>query len=583
MKLSFLTPVLHSFILFVLVSGCASGPHKKDGPSALYEDSLAIQSIIGSNSATDSIDEVRSRKAKIAWYLSSKSTLLPPDSMTPTMQKALDIAMKDTAFTQFLKYNNRPILCEVFSIFPIKPGDLTIKASPFTYKIEVYNFARNAAILAFADLEQNKLLSVRQVDQAQPDIPPSLQKIALAIATKSPEVKEALGYTPSEGNAQMASTKTSLNKTNCERSRHLCVAPTFVQGDKALWVIVDLTDLTVAGIRWTNVGTTGPAIITERKLQDDKITTCFCEQENKLRKNNWEMNYHITSSDGLEITQLSFKNVSILKSAKLVDWHVSYSTRDGFGYSDAIGCPVFSQAAVVANKAPTVAELKDEKNNIIGFTLEQTYFTQGWPTPCNYNYVQRYEFYNDGRFRVAAASIGRGCGNDGTYRPVFRIAFQEQARIQQWKDDIWETWNKEQWNLQEPTTNYTPEGYLFKIESPGYSYFIEPGRGQFNDKGRGDFAYTYATKHKAEEGDNNLITIGPCCNTDFRQGPEKFIEPTPESLENSEMVIWYVPQLRNDDRVGKEYCWAESVLQNGVFIAKTYPCMAGPLFVPGKK
>ena len=583
MKLSFLAPLLLSLNLIVLVSGCANGPHKKDGPSVLYEDSLAIHSIIGINATTDSIAEVRSRKAKIAWYLSSKSNLIPPDSITPTMQKALEIAMKDTAFTQFLNYNNRPILCEVFGIYSIKPGDLIIKASPFTYKIEVYNFARNATILAFADLEQKKLLSVHQVDQSQPDIPPSLQKIAIAIATNSPEVKEALGYTPSEGNAQMASTKTSLNKTNCERSRHLCVAPTFVQGDKALWVIVDLTDLTVAGIRWTNVGTTGPAIITERKLQDDKITTCFCEQENKLRKNNWEMNYHITSSDGLEITQLSFKNIPILKSAKLVDWHVSYSTRDGFGYSDAIGCPVFSQAAVVANKAPTVAELKDEKNNIIGFTLEQTYFTQGWPTPCNYNYVQRYEFYNDGRFRVTAASIGRGCGNDGTYRPVFRIAFQQHANIQQWKDDNWAPWNKEQWSLQEPTTNYTPEGYLFKIESPGYSYFLEPGRGQFNDKGRGDFAYTYVTKHKAEEGDNNLITIGPCCNTDFRQGPEKFIEPTPESLENSDVVLWYVPQLKNDDRVGKEYCWAESVLQNGVFIAKTYPCMAGPLFVPGKK
>jgi hypothetical protein len=43
-----------------------------------------------------------------------------------------------------------------------------------------------------------------------------------------------------------------------------------------------------------------------------------------------------------------------------------------------------------------------------------------------------------------------------------------------------------------------------------------------------------------------------------------------------------VPQLKNDDRVGKEYCWAESVLVNGVFVAKTYPCLAGPMFVPGK-
>ena len=582
MKLSFFTRILFPFLIILIVASCRQSPHKKNSPSAVYEDSLAIRSMIGSNTKTDSIWEVRTRRARIAWYLSSKTKLIPPDSMTPDMQRALDIALKDSLFTRFLYFNQQPMLCEVFGIYPVKPGDLTIKASPKTYKIEVYNFAQNASIIAFADLSQDKLLSAHQLEQSQPDIPPSLLRTAIAIATNSDEVKEALGYVPIEGNAQMASTKTSLNKTNCERSRHLCVAPTFVKDDKALWVIVDLTDLTVAGIRWTNVGTTGPAIITERKLQDDKMTTCFCEQENRLSKNNWKMNYHITSSDGLEITQLSYKNTPVLKSAKLVDWHVSYSTRDGFGYSDAIGCPVFSQAAVVANKAPTVAELRDASNHVIGFTLEQTYFTQGWPTPCNYNYVQRYEFYNDGRFRVAAASIGRGCGNDGTYRPVFRIAFQQQASIQQWKENGWIPWSKEQWNLQDVTSTYTPEGYLFRISSPGYSYFLEPGRGQFNDKGRGDFAYTYITKYKAEEGDNNLITIGPCCNEDYRQGPEKFIEPGPESLANSDIVLWYVPQLKNDDRVGKEYCWAESVLQNGIFVAKTYPCMAGPMFVPAK-
>lgn len=582
MKLSFFTRILFPFLIILIVASCRQSPHKKNSPSAVYEDSLAIRSMIGSNTKTDSIAEVRTRRARIAWYLSSKTKLIPPESMTPDMQRALDIALKDSLFTRFLYFNQQPMLCEVFGIYPVKPGDLTIKASPKTYKIEVYNFAQNASIIAFADLSQDKLLSAHQLEQSQPDIPPSLLRTAIAIATNSDEVKEALGYVPIEGNAQMASTKTSLNKTNCERSRHLCVAPTFVKDDKALWVIVDLTDLTVAGIRWTNVGTTGPAIITERKLQDDKMTTCFCEQENRLSKNNWEMNYHITSSDGLEITQLSYKNTPVLKSAKLVDWHVSYSTRDGFGYSDAIGCPVFSQAAVVANKAPTVAELRDASNHVIGFTLEQTYFTQGWPTPCNYNYVQRYEFYNDGRFRVAAASIGRGCGNDGTYRPVFRIAFQQQASIQQWKENGWIPWSKEQWNLQDITSTYTPEGYLFRISSPGYSYFVEPGRGQFNDKGRGDFAYTYITKYKAEEGDNNLITIGPCCNEDYRQGPEKFIEPGPESLANSDIVLWYVPQLKNDDRVGKEYCWAESVLQNGIFVAKTYPCMAGPMFVPAK-
>ena len=43
-----------------------------------------------------------------------------------------------------------------------------------------------------------------------------------------------------------------------------------------------------------------------------------------------------------------------------MDWHVSYSKIDGFGYSDAVGCPEFSQAAVVAVSDPKVSEIIDE-------------------------------------------------------------------------------------------------------------------------------------------------------------------------------------------------------------------------------
>jgi hypothetical protein len=46
------------------------------------------------------------------------------------------------------------------------------------------------------------------------------------------------------------------------------------------------------------------------------------------------------------------------------------------------------------------------------------------------------------------------------------------------------------------------------------------------------------------------------------------------------LVLWYVPQLKNDDAPGRQYCWAESFLENGVFKTKAYPCMSGPLFVP---
>lgn len=74
-----------------------------------------------------------------------------------------------------------------------------------------------------------------------------------------------------------------------------------------------------------------------------------------------------------------------------------------------------------------------------------------------------------------------------------------------------------------------------------------------------------------------MLTIGPCCNSDFAQGPEKFINTPPEAL-SGQAVIWYVPQLKNATEPGKENCWARSELQAGVLTVRAYPCTGGPLF-----
>ncbi|MBS1607841.1 MAG: hypothetical protein JSS70_03490 [Bacteroidetes bacterium] len=518
--------------------------------------------------------------------------LLCKDSLSNNQQLAQIIALNEPEFIHYVRNEaNLPFRNEIFGVYPARESDFAGGNKPVdlknVFRVEMYNYGLNLSSIALIDIKQGKALAVNHIPQAQPDIPVNLKDLAVQIAINSPEVQQALGYKPKDSTALMPNTKTSLNRTRCERSHHLCVAPTFVKEDKALWAIVDLTDFRLVGIRWTNTGTTGPAApITEKKLQDDKISSCFCELEQSLSKDGWNMKYMLTSSDGLRISDVTFNNQPVLRSAKLVDWHVNYSGTDGFGYSDAVGCPYFSQAAVVAWSVPEVAELQNDRNETIGFALEQTFRSEGWPTPCNYNYRQRYEFYNDGRFRVAAASIGRGCGNDGTYRPVFRIALAGNTNnFYSWNNNNWDNWTQEKWNEQTAQTAYSPEGYLYKTTGRENGYFIEPGNGQFGDGGKGDFSFVYVTKNVTgkDEGESDLVTIGPCCNTDYHQGPEKFIEPQPENIQNSSLVIWYVAQLKNNDQKGNEYCWAESVLQNGVYVTKTYPCFCGPLFIPVKK
>lgn len=502
---------------------------------------------------------------------------------------AQKIALADPFFTRYLfdLKTRKPLWNEIFGVYPARPGDIKkgITSLPGALmRVEMYNYANNLTTIGVVDLFKMKLVSADHYPDTQPDIPPSLIKLAERIAINAPEVEKALGFKPNAQKPIMSSTKTALNRTKCERSQHLCVAPTFIQGNRALWAIVDLTDNRLVGLRWTNTGTDA-AVVTERKMQNETVADCYCEKVNTIHKNGWNMDYLLTASDGLQISNVSFNDKRILNSAKLVDWHVSYSGTDGFGYSDAVGCPIYSQAAVVATDPPKVAEII-EGDSVVGFMLEQKFFSELWPGPCNYSYSQRYFFYNDGRFRITCASIGRGCGNNGTYRPVFRISFAgNEQNFYEYAQEGWKHWTKENWQLQKPSTLYDSSGYQYKISlDKANSYFIEPGKGQFNDGGKGDNAYLYLTKNhlNKDEGETDLVTIGPCCNTNHEQGPEKFINLVPENTANTDLVLWYVPQMKNDDRPGSKYCWAETYYENGVYKIKAYPCFVGPMFVPQK-
>lgn len=572
-----MTKVFIYLILSASVFMFASCQKNQTGDSA-QNDILAVP-----DAARFDDPVIKARIEKIRNALKQTPPILALDGLDATQTAAQNLAIGDERFQRETRdaKTNEPLLNEIFGVYPLRESDFIPQTQTCRqsrcFRVEMYNFALNLTTNAVIDTNTQKVLVVTRVPQSQPDIPQSLTGLATHIATSASEVNAALGG--SKEKPLMANTKTSLNRTKCERSRHLCVAPTFVSGEKALWAIVDLTDLALVGVRWTEVGTTGNAV-TQKSLQNAVLTKQFCEQNTPLEKNGWKLNYMLTNSDGLKVADVSFNGKSILTSAKLVDWHVSYSNSEGFGYSDAVGCPYFSQAAVVAAIEPKISEIKD------GFSLTQKYYSDGYPMPCNYAYEQRFDFYNDGRFRVVVGSLGRGCGNDGTYRPVTRIAFADQQNnFAEWNGSDWKSWEKEAWQNQKSETAYTPENFQYRINnSSNQGFYVEANRGQFGDNGRGDNAFLYVTKNAPDrdEGESDLVTIASCCNTDYKQGPEKFIEPSPESINNSPLVVWYVAQLKNDDTKGKEYCWAESVIENGVYKAKEYPCYSGAMFVPIK-
>lgn len=576
-------------VFVVLLIACGEKSNKKSEKNISTEKQQAIDALLLEDTSVLKLPIMAKRLSAIKCALASNTPIILLDSLDDRSKQAQALAIADKKFCEnlFDKKSKQPFRNEIFNVYEARPQEIGVNNIGIVYKVEMYNYALNLTTTALVNISTKSVVLVTTLPASQPDIPAHLKKLALQIAISNKEVVAALGYSPNEKEALMANTKTALNNTKCERSLHLCVAPTFIKEDKALWAIVDLTDYKIVGIRWTNVGTTGqPDRISERKLKFEKIMECYCKKITHLEKNNWKLNYVLTTSDGMRISEVKYNDKQIINNAKIVDWHVGYSNTDGFGYSDAVGCPEFSQAAVVAVSDPRVSDIIDN-GKVIGFALEQNFSSEQWPKPCNYNYLQRFEFYNDGRFRIAGASLGRGCGNNGTYRPVFRIAFTgNKNSFSQWENTNWTVWKNEQWKLQNATNTYTKEGYLYKITDDAEDgFFVEPSRGEFNDGGHGDNAYVYITKQHTDkdEGEKDLVTIGPCCNTDYKQGPEKFIEPNPESIINTDIVLWYVPQMKNNDTKGSEYCWAESYLENGVYRTKVFPCLAGPMFVPIKK
>jgi hypothetical protein len=530
-------------------------------------------------------------------------------------KQAQDIALADAKFLEGVrdKANNVSLRNEVMGVYALRDSDIVTPelqvckaAASRCMKVEMFLFAANDTRVAVVDLVAKKVLSVRTLVGIQPEISPTLEKIALELASSSPLVATALGRAPSLDEFIMATSKASLAQTRCERSQHLCVAPTIVEGKTALFVVVDLTALKVVGARWSKLGRAA-SVPSEKRVQNETISREYCDRATTIDRNGWKFNFQITSSDGVRVADVEYKGAKLYKSVKTVDWHVSYGWKDKLGYSDAVGCPVFSQAAVVAIDPPVFEALK-ENGVEVGFSLVQDFRSEQWPRPCNYFYRQRFDFFNDGRFRPWAASYGRGCGEGGTYRPVTRIEFANMTNVASQASGSWNAWASEDWKLSRELVAANDGTKLRFTNANGATINVRPNDGAPGAKNdgrtcaschdkpiqprpdsarslglpqtRGDDAYLYVTVHPTgrDEGASDMSPIGTCCNNDHKQGPHRFMEPKEaiDAKSNAPLVFWYVAQMQNDARQGHEYCWADFVIDKGVYVPRAHPCYSGP-------
>ncbi len=563
------------------------------------------------------IPEVQEYLKDLKTLIQSGHAVLPLDSreLDSDGEVAQDLLLKDKTFLKDIVANGRLLHNDMMSIRPAIVSVLSASSQAVCkthkcYQAEKYNFVTNATTRAIVDVDDKRVLEVKHYANMQPDISLRLKHIAQAIALNAPEVAKELKSKPRREDMSMANVRGALQGSPCQNSEHLCVAPTFSdhKNEQALWAIVDLTELTLAAAKWAGLGkTTTPACISERSLQNRYIMKNFCEKDSHHEQNEWKLTYRMTGSDGLEITNVSFKGQDVLHSAKIVDWHVAYEGKgevdnsgdivmagrqvefvkgdEGkffFGYNDAMGCPMFSTSVVLPFNGPLIKTLYDEHKKRVGFYLTQDFRNPKWPMACNYRYENRFEFFDDGSFRVVGVNKGRGCGEEAIYRPVMRMdmALGEKEKFYKY-DGSWKQWLTEQFDFQKDAKVYENDKYLYKItdNSEKRGYYVEPNRGQFNDQSRGDNATVFVTKYKEDEGEQDLLTLGSCCNL-AEDGVERYLSKN-ESIDGENLVIWYVPRIRNDARAGHEYCWADSVIgEDGNIEVRTFPCVVGPKFVP---
>ncbi|MCA9970048.1 MAG: PKD domain-containing protein, partial [Anaerolineales bacterium] len=437
-------------------------------------------------------------------------------------------------------------------------------------QVEFYDFDANAAILALVNVDAQTVLDVLHLPGAHPGINQRLIDLATRIALNHPDVIAALGFRPTA--VSMAPVDGGLRNSVCDT--HLCVAPTFDMGDRNLWVIIDLTDEKLLHLGWTILQ---PNVPGGSELFTRPAATC--PPAGSFSRDGWQVNHEVTPTDGLRVYDVSFQGREVLRSAKLVEWHVMYSL--SFGFEDVTGCGGGGGGFAIDPYGDTVTlDLVDGQGSVVGFEVVQDFRMPSWGFNCNYRYDQRFQFYQDGRFRVVTGAYGRDCGGGAaTYRPIIRIDVAADGdagdSLATWTGSGWQTETTEFWTGQ--TGPYTPQGYAWRVtDQSGAGFYVEPNRGQFGDGSHGDNAYFYVVAHHPNEGDTDLPVIGDCCATggDHQQGPHLYLNG--ESIADENIVIWYVPQSRATSLPDHEYCWTVTGEPN----PETYPCFTGPMFVP---
>ncbi len=137
---------------------------------------------------------------------------------------------------------------------------------------------------------------------------------------------------------------------------------------------------------------------------------------NPITQNGWKVYWEITASDGLAVTNVTYKGIMILRDGRLPGIVVKYLNSSCFFYDE------------IGSATPNDNVTLSPQNVVLTYPAGGGFNLTGIATVPGYNYQQTWLFYPDGVFYALMKNVGGGCFDIHTYEVRWRLDFALDGR-----------------------------------------------------------------------------------------------------------------------------------------------------------
>lgn len=256
-----------------------------------------------------------------------------------------------------------------------------------------------------------------------------------------------------------------------------------------------------------------------------------------IEQNNWLVDYHWSQNSGLRLGTCDYQGIRVMHNASVPFVYVNY-IGNAFGpFTDQL------------RSTSSTVEIREI---MYGFDLRVTYDLYGE----DYRYDHIWRFHSDGQFGSTIIIHGPGEEINGLH--TYHIPFRYDLDISGASADSFQEWlapggwvDVEQEGRRTPTTASPPPDYEWQVIDKASTKSA-----QLRAR-TGDNAEVWALQYKQIESWNSWGAVRPGLPGSPGSVPALYAEG--QSVQNTDMVLWYIAHLSSLDRVAACGPWFKLV------------------------